>query len=153
MLFRNKSSQSAVEYILIVAFALFMIIPATSLFYKYSSDSQTAIVSSQIFKLGNELMTTSELMYSVGENSWQTIELSFPSNVISAMVYNGTVSELVIRYEDRVVSDVVFFSHNHLFNSTSTDCTDGCILNIHAGLNKVRVESLKDGKLLFRTVE
>jgi len=32
MLFRNKSAQSAVEYILIVAFALFMIIPATSLF-------------------------------------------------------------------------------------------------------------------------
>jgi len=152
MVFTKKRAQSAIEYILIVAFALLMIIPATALFYQYSSDSQSSVINSQLFKLGNELISTAKLMYSVGEDSWQTIELTFPANILSVKVYNGTVSELVIRYDDRFVSELVFFSRNQLFNATSSDCSTGCSIPVHSGPNHIRVESGENGAILFRVI-
>lgn len=148
----QKRAQSAIEYILIVAFALLMIIPATALFYQYSSDSQSSVIHSQVNKLGSELVSTAELMYAVGENSWQTIELSFPANVLSVIVYNDSVSELAIRYEDGLVSEAIFFSDNSFFNSTSSDCTAGCTIPIKEGPTKIRIESLEDGKIVFRVL-
>ena len=70
---------------MIVAFSLLMIIPSTLLFMNYSSDSKISVISSQVFKLGNELVLVGEHMYSVGHNSWQTIELLIPDDVISIL--------------------------------------------------------------------
>ena len=44
---------ASVEYIMIVAVSLLMVIPATILFMNYTSDSKASVVSSQVFKIGN----------------------------------------------------------------------------------------------------
>lgn len=138
----KRKGQSSVEYILIVAFSLLMIIPSTILFMNYSSDSKASVESSQVFKVGNELILSAEKMYSVGQNSWQTLTLIFPDNFKRAMVYTPNIgvaglSELVITYGDPA-TDVVLFSRVPLFNETDTDCVNGCVLPFHAGPNRIR---------------
>lgn len=136
----RKRGQSSVEYIMIVAVSLLMIVPATILFMNYTSDSKASVVSSQVFKVGTELVVTAEQMYSVGHNSWQTIELLIPEELVSVTVYNGSTSELVLSYGDPA-SDVVLFSNIPLFNETSFDCSSGCSVPLHPGPNRIRVKS------------
>ena len=117
-----------------------MIIPSTILFMNYSADSKVSVISSQVFKIGNELIITGEQMYSVGHNSWQTIELLIPEEILRVTVYNGSTSELVLSFGDPP-SDVVLFSKVPLFNGSSGDCSNGCDIPLHPGPNRIRVKS------------
>ena len=118
-----------------------MIIPSTILFMNYSSDSKASVTQSQVFKLGNELLVNSEQIFSVGRNSWQTLDLVFPDSVSGLKVYNGSVSELVLTIGSDPGSDIVLFSKVPFFNSSSNDCSNGCVVNIHPGSNSIKLIS------------
>lgn len=149
-MFRKKSGQAAVEYIFIISIALLLLVPGTMIFYRYSSDSQSSLSHSQVFKIGNDIVDTAELMYSMGV-AWQTVEVSFPGNIEKVTVYNASpYSELVITYTSDAPSEAVFFTRRHLFNSTSPDCSAGCTIPVQTGINKLRVESTTDGDVIIR---
>ena len=153
---REKKGQSAIEYIFIVALALLIVIPGTIIFYQYSQSSQKAIVSSQIYKIGTDMVSSAHTMYSLGDNSWQTIELNLPSTVHEIKIYNESSSTssrgvLVIRHGTDYLSDAVFFSRIPLLNTTSDDCSEGCTLAVTQGFTRFRVES-GDGLVRFRVL-
>ncbi|MFP4118501.1 MAG: hypothetical protein ACLFTH_00420 [Candidatus Woesearchaeota archaeon] len=151
----KKKGQSSIEYLFIVAIALLLIVPGTALFYQYSRNSQESLQHSQIFKIGSELVETGEMIYSVGENSWQTVEISFPDAVKSMTVYSEPgVNELEITYGDAYPSDAVFFTDNLLLNATGneSECSSGCKIPIRAGVNRIRVESGTEGEIRYRLV-
>ncbi len=145
---RNRG-QSAAEYMLVVALALLIVVPGSMVFYSYSTDSKASLVNSQIFKLGNTLIDKGAEMYSIGDDSWQTIDITVPEQVEFIKIYNSSdYSELVIRRTDPKPSESVFFSSTPLCNATHCDCTDGCELNLGKGINKIRVISV-DGKIHY----
>lgn len=158
---KRSKAQASVEYIFIVALALMLIVPGTVIFYQYTQSSQKAIVSSQIYKIGNDIVTSADMMYSVGENSWQTVEVNFPASIKEVIVFTNKVgssyqSELVVRHGTDYVSDAVFFSSHAFMNSTVTDpddCDSGCPIPVHAGYTKLRIESETDGEIVFRVLE
>ncbi|MCF7798579.1 hypothetical protein K9M74_01615 [Candidatus Woesearchaeota archaeon] len=130
-----------------------MIIPGSVIFYRYSSDSQAALVSTQIYRSGTELIDTADLIYSVGSNSWQTLALSIPTDVHEMLVYNDTsMSELVLVYGP-YKSHAVFFTRITLLNETSNDCSAGCSIPITDGVNEIRVESHANGVVRYKVVE
>jgi hypothetical protein len=93
-------------------------------------------------------------MYSVGENSWQTLEITFPQEIDSVKVYTETGgSELVLRHGTDYVSDAVFFTKIKLLNSTEQNCDGGCEIPINNGFTKIRVESIGDGKVIYRVMK
>lgn len=152
-------AQSSVEYIFIVAFALMIVIPGAFVFSQYSSASQSSLRNAQLYKVGSDLIDASELMFSVGENSWQTVDITLPNDVVSMTVYDGAdgINELVIEYEDLYISQAVFFTEVPLKNSTSNeafiqDCTNGCSIPIHDGKNSIRVESLRNSIVVLRVI-
>ena len=152
-MFKNKLAQSSVEYLFVVALALMIIIPGSMIFYNYSQNSQEQLLHSQIFKLGNTMLDSATMMYSVGDNSWKTIKLSFPKEVASVKVFNVSgYSELVINYGRKDMSDTVFFSDIPLCNATECNCTTGCQIDVNSGLNKMRVMS-KNGDVYFKVVQ
>ena len=160
MVRRGKLAQSSVEYIFIVAFALMIVIPGAYVFSQYTTGSQAALRNAQIYKTGNDIVDSAELMYSVGENSWQTLEITFPEGVDQVKVFNTSngITELVIYYQDRYLSESVFFSDVLITNSSSTsssivDCTNGCVVPFHEGQNHVRVESLTNSLIILRNVK
>lgn len=144
-----KKAQSSIEFLLLVAFTLLMLVPATLLFLNYSADSQASVLNSQMFRAGTEIALTSELMYGVGEGSWQTIDLVMPASLNAVTVYEGRnatdPSEIVLNYGDPE-STVVIFSKVPLRNQTSlVSCSSGCMLPLHEGTNRVRVENIDLG--------
>jgi uncharacterized protein (UPF0333 family) len=150
---RGKRGQSSVEYIFIVAFALMIIIPGAFVFTQYSSDSQTGLRNAQIYRVGNDIVDSAALMYSVGENSWLTIDVTFHSDVRDVKVYNGTNgNSLVITYQDTSLSSAVFFTEIPMTNSSGSDCTNGCIIPFNEGLNSIRVESTRNSNVVLRLV-
>ena len=151
---KNRKAQSSVEYIFMVAMALALIIPGTILFQQYTKGTQKGIVSSQIYKIGNDLVDNAELMYSVGENSWQTLEISFPKEIKSMKIYTtNDGSELVLRHGTDYISDAVFFTKITLGNSTTSNCNQGCDVPINQGYTKIRVESLPGGKVIYNVLK
>lgn len=157
---RGLRAQSSVEYIFIVAFALMIIVPGAFVFSQYSITSQAGLRNVQIYKIGSDIVDSSELMYSVGENSWQTIDLTFHSDIESLIVYNGSdgINELVITYYDSALSQAVFFTEIPITNASSTesvieDCTLGCVIPHHEGKNSIRIESLRNSIIVLRVVK
>jgi hypothetical protein len=148
----RQKGQSSVEYLFVVALALMIIVPGSMIFYSYSNNSKDALVHSQVFKVGNTLVDTALKLYSIGDGSWETIELSLPEQIDSIYVYNTTAySELVITYGKGALSDGVFFSEVQLCNETSCNCTTGCVIELYEGINNVRVLS-EEGKVYIRVV-
>lgn len=137
-----------------------IVIPGAFVFSQYSASSQDSLRNTQIFKIGSDLIDASELMFSVGENSWQTIDLTFPNEVISLTVYDGAdgINELVIEYEDEYISNAVFYTEVPLKNSSSNDgfimdCSTGCVVPVVDGRNSIRVESLRSSVVVLRVVQ
>jgi len=148
----NRKSQSSVEYLFVVAIALLMIIPASVIFYRYSSDSQSGLISSQIYKTGNDMIHAAELMYSIGPDSWKTVDVTLPPDVSSVIIYNDSDwNELVLTYGP-YDSSAVFFTKTILLNSTASDCSTGCVIPVHSGKNSIRVESYTDGVVRYRVI-
>ena len=149
----KTKAQASIEYLLIVTFALILIIPGTVLFLRYTQDQQTSVIGAQVFTAGNLLVDTAELMYSIGQNSWQTIDISFPDTVQGVTVYSGSPSELVVHYGETIISDAVFFTDIPLLNASESDCSAGCDLGISNGNYRVRIETTGTGSVIYRVVQ
>ncbi|MFW6378541.1 MAG: hypothetical protein ACOCZV_00815 [Nanoarchaeota archaeon] len=157
-MFAGHKAQSSIEYMFIVGIALMIIVPGTALFFQYSQDSQENLLHSKVYRIGSELVSTGEMIYSVGENSWQTVEVSMPETIKQMIVYSDTsdgINELVIRYGHTNPSDAVFFTTNTLLNSTgnSSECESGCPVPISNGVNRIRIESGTEGEIRYRILE
>jgi len=145
-----KRGQSSVEYLFVVALSLMLIVPASFLFLGYSSSQEDTIVSAQINRIGNEILTKSEEMYVIGNNSWMTLELTLPSNFQNATIYGE--KELVIDYFVRTgYTQAVFFSDVNITNGTHRCIANPCSVRLTPGINNVRILSRGDYISLFRS--
>ncbi len=77
----KKKGQAATEYIMISAFALLVIVPATYFFYTYSNDAELRVRDAQISKLATDIANNAEHVYYLGYPSKQTLEEVMPSGV------------------------------------------------------------------------
>ncbi|MBI2575390.1 hypothetical protein HYV82_05905 [Candidatus Woesearchaeota archaeon] len=98
---RQKSAQAAVEYAMVAAFALLIIIPATYFFYSYSHSAQQRINEAQLAKLGRDITNNAESIYYLGYPSQITLEEQMPAGIRHISVYrdwNKKVNELNFQY-------------------------------------------------------
>lgn len=97
----KKRAQAAVEYVMVAAFALLIIIPATYFFYSYSHSAQQRINEAQLSKLGRDIVNNAESIYYHGYPSQITLEEQMPAGIRHIEVYrdwNKKVNELNFRY-------------------------------------------------------
>lgn len=147
MLFNSRKktrAQTSIEFVFTMALALMLLVPATIVFNRYATDSQQALINTQVHKVGSELIHLSEKMHASG-TAWDTVEVTLPGSIKKIIVYNGSTSELVIQYEVDHLSEVVFFSNVPIYNQTGIDCTDGCLIDVKSGAVEIRVESYPGG--------
>ncbi len=86
---KKRSGQAATEYIMIVAFAMMVILPATYFFYSYSHATSYRIKESQLNKMAKEILINSEKVYYLGYPSMVTIESQFPDNIKYMQVWRN----------------------------------------------------------------
>jgi|TARA_B100001964_G_C14070895_1_gene525832 hypothetical protein len=144
-------AQSAMEYLMIVALTLGIIVPTTYLFFRYSSESSIEIIDAQINQVGRSIIDTAESVYFSGEGSRIVLELSMPKNVVDINIVANR--ELVFDITSQIgETEAVFFSSAGISitsDDTSSDCVDNgnCVLSAIAGpgLEKIKIESVDDG--------
>jgi len=144
-------AQSALEYLMIIALALGIIVPTTYLFFRYSSQSTAEIVDSQINQIGRIILDTAEIVYFSGEGSKIILELNLPKGVDDVYILDNR--ELVFEMTTEIgETEAVFFSSVDIpiiSGDLASDCIDNgnCALNDIAGfgLKRVRVQSIDDG--------
>ncbi|MBN1274902.1 hypothetical protein JXA12_01240 [Candidatus Woesearchaeota archaeon] len=147
---RAVRAQSAVEYLFIVVLALTLILPASFLFFDFSKSSEDSIISSQFNMVGNEILTSAEEVYVIGNTSRVTLEFVLPDVIQAATIYGE--QELVIDYYTQAgLSQVVFFTDVNITNGTHRCIADNCSLRLTPGQNAVRITSRGDHVSIVRS--
>jgi hypothetical protein len=158
-----KHAQSALEYLMIIAITLGIIVPTTYLFFRYSAQSTSEIVDSQVNQIGRSIMDTAESVYYSGESSKIVLEANIPKEV-EADIPNGVYGVSILSNRE-LVFDItssigqgqsVFFSSPSI-TLTSIPAVSGGCPNIggivtcdlssiaDGGLKKIRITSIDDG--------
>ncbi len=138
MIFIRKKGQVSIEYLLILALALAIIVPGSMMLIDYSKETNEKLIESQINKIGMTIINNAEEVYSIGSYSWVTTEFSFPENVkdIYVDVNNNT---LVIEYSTpRGITEAVFFTDIQLNGAHPGNRP---VAQVEPGYVKIKIES------------
>jgi len=143
----TSKAQSALEYLMIVALTMGIIIPAVYLFFQYSSESSAKIINAQINQIGRNIIDTAETVYFSGKGSKIALDLNMPENVID--IYILANRELIFNINSEIgETEVVFFSSANIpitSDDSSNDCVNGikCALSgiAGSGLKKIKIEN------------
>lgn len=138
-------AQYALEYLMIIAITLMVILPATYLFSTYSRESLSEITDPQVREIGRNIIGNSESVYFSGESSKMVMDVRMPPQVSDIYIlYNR---ELVFKtYSEVGDNELVFFSD---VNITSDDCVaERCSLSAlsESGVKKIKIESVSGGR-------
>ena len=143
-------AQTSLEYLMIIALTLGIMVPTTYLFFRYGSESNVKVIDSQINQIGRAIIDTAETVYFSGESSKVILQLNMPENVQD--IYIIYERELVFNLTTTIgESEAVFFSS---VNITSSDCLNEiCSLREIAGVGakKIKIESVNNGKEVLIT--
>ena len=138
-----RKGQISIEYLFILAMSLAIIIPGSMMFFRYSQESNEQLVASQINRIGTNVITTAEEIYTVGDGSWITLDVTIPQSAKDAYVEGD---DLVIEYRSSSgITEAVFFSDIDIQGPYA----DGAISpSFHTGTMQIRVESKGDYVLI-----
>ncbi len=143
----DSKSQSAVEYLLIIAVALGLIVPTTYLFFKFTSKSNDEIMDSQLTQIGNTIMDTAETVFFSGESAKIVLEFNMPEKVLEVKVLRSR--ELVFKVlSESGEGELVFFSPSNIplvTDDPAPECVSGVQCNLlgleSGGLKKIKIEA------------
>jgi len=136
----EQRGQISVEYLVIVAIAIAILIPGVLFFYSYSQTDTGS--TTQLNDIGLRAIATVKETYALGTGTWRTFEFIMPESVIDVYVDN---SELVFVYETpHGISEAVFFS---TINMASGYPNGRISPEIHSGITKYRLVS--QGQTIF----
>ena len=131
-------AQSALEYLMIIALAMGIVVPITYMFFQYSSESNVQIIDVQVTQIGRNIIDTAESVYYSGEGSKIVLEINMPENVED--VYIIADRELVFKVITELgETEIVFFSDIDIIIAEDGDLTD------IAGVGRKKVEIQSDG--------
>jgi hypothetical protein len=141
-------AQSALEYLMVIALVLGIIVPVTYLFFNYTSGSNIEIVDAQVNRIGRNIIDTAESVYYSGKSSKIVVELNMPENVED--VYIIAERELVFKVITELgETETVFFSDIDI-----TIAEEGDLSSLAgSGLKKVKIESDGTKVLIGKFVE
>ncbi len=146
---KSYKAQASMEYLLIIALTLGIIVPTTYLFYNYSKASSQELLDAQIVKLGRTIVDTSETIFYTGEGSKTVLELNVPDNVVNAQIVDGR--ELVFNLTTNFGDEEIVFISNVNLSTTGSNC----IANVcklpdlsNSGLKKIRIQATKSSAFI-----
>ena len=136
----TTKTQSSVEFILIIALVMGLIVPIAYSFFQYSSEFSVQIVDTQINQIGRNIIDTAETVYFSGKGSKIVLELNMPKNVVD--VYIIANRELIFDITSKIgETEAVFFSSVDISIAVGGDLSD----IVGSGLKKIKIESVDDG--------
>ena len=137
----NKKAQPALEYLMIMALVLGIIIPTTYLLFQSASESSVQILYSQISQIGKSIIDTAEAVFFSGEGAKIVLEVNMPKGITNAEILANR--ELVFDVVSELgTTEAVFFS-SATIPIISDDPAAGCVNNGNCDLSDLEGEGLK----------
>lgn len=139
--------QISVEYLIVIAVALGILVPGVLFFYSYTKSGEATATNTQINDIGLRMVSLVKSTYALGNGAWQTLEITMPATVTRVYVNE---SELTFIYDTPSgPSEAVFFSNINMIGTTP----DGnlTITNTHPGLTKYRFTSYGNRVMINET--
>lgn len=129
---KKRRAQSSLEYLLVVAFALLMVIPITLIFFLQSQDMNEQFSTSQADVIARKIVENAEMVYYIGEPSQITLEVYMPPKISSILIGNREVN---LKVETRSgISEVVKVSKVNITGSLVKD----------SGIRYIKIQSYRD---------
>ena len=134
-------AQSALEYLMVIALAMGIIVPITYMFFQYSSESNVQIIDVQVTQIGRNIIDTAESVYYSGEGSKIVLEINMPENVedVSIMYNRELVFNIITELGE---TEIVFFSDIDIL-ITSDDGESECVNDGNCDLSSLAGSGLK----------
>jgi uncharacterized protein (UPF0333 family) len=137
--------QISVEYLIIIAVAIGILVPGVLFFYTYSQSSTSSSTNSRMNEIGLRVVATVQSTYALGVGARETVEFVMPAEVTRAYV-NST--ELVFVYDTGFgPSETVFFSNINMTGASP----DGNISIPHPGVTRYRISAQGQTVLINET--
>ena len=132
----HKKAQPALEYLMITALVLGIIVPTTYILFRTTSESNVKILYSQINQIGNNIIDTAETVFFSGEGSRIVLEVNMPKGVTNVKILANR--ELVFDIVSELgTAEAVFFS-----KATIPIISDSCV-GSNFDLSDLKGEGLK----------
>jgi len=152
----SRKGQTAMEYLMIIALTLGIIVPTAYLFFRYSSESNVQIIDSQITQIGRTIIDTAQTVYFSGEGSKIIIDINMPEKIDDAYILANRelVFEIISEISDIGETQAVFFSTPTVSLTSipvgicpSVEGVVKCDLSdiVGPGLLKLRIQAISDG--------
>lgn len=114
----KKRGQIAIEYLMIVGFATFVVISLLGISEYYKGRLADHTVTTQVDRLARELADTAEQVYYLGEPSKTTIKVYVPENIESITI---TGKEIWFKVRTRGgITDITYSTAVNVIGSLST---------------------------------
>jgi hypothetical protein len=102
-----KRGQISIEYLVLVAFAMILILPSVYLYSERQKSYQGEMVSVQVSQIGNSIIDDVKSIYSLGKGSNIIVDTNFPAGVNNMSIMAGR--ELVFNVQTTLGrTDLVF---------------------------------------------
>jgi hypothetical protein len=114
---QHRNAQYAMEYMVVMAFALLALIPVLLIYGTEKSSMESKVNANQVTQVARKITDSAESVYYLGSPSKTTLKVYMPSNVI-----NVTISgkEIIFKVNTQGgVSDIVAQSEVNLSGSIS----------------------------------
>ncbi len=106
---KQAKGQSSFEYMLVVGLTLVLILPTIYLLYTYSLESSKSIESSQLTKIGTDIIDSAESIFYSGKGSKTVLELNIPDSILNAVIIDNR--ELVFNVSTETgITEILFIS-------------------------------------------
>jgi len=120
--------QISFEYLVIVGISILIIVPTLLFFLGFSQGNEDVATHSAVNGIGLSMVEMASEVYSLGKNSWNTLEVNAPEGVTGMYISNK--NEIVIQYYTKYgLTNAVFYPIVTLTNETDTLITDTTALN------------------------
>ena len=148
----NKKAQPALEYLMIIALVLGIIVPTSYLLFRTTSESNVKILYSQVSQIGNSIISTAETVFCSGEGAKIVLEVNMPKGVTNVEIWANR--ELVFEIVSELgTTEFVFFSPTTIPIISDDPTNPDCIVNGNCdlsdltgeGLKRISIEAIDDG--------
>lgn len=105
---REVHGQSSVEFLLVTAVGLLLLTSVSFFFLQQNRATTDTVRLQQATDVGHELLQQALYVYSLGANSWVTVEISMPDDVLAVYTVENDTVVFDVATRNGIVSQPVF---------------------------------------------
>jgi hypothetical protein len=144
---REVRGQSSIEFLMITGIGLLLITSVSFFFLQQSRSTADTTRLQQATDAGNTILGQALYVYSLGANSWVTVEISIPDDVLAIYTVENRTLVFDVGTRDGMVSQPVF-SGVPVAGASLPDAQERRHVNdttvVHSGRMRFRITSLGD---------